>query len=285
MGQPVDQQDDFLVYFVTKNSLPTRGSFGNSQRLGQIVKPTTTWKNFWKFDAWLWKHRHSQRQLVHHNIDLQLVKTTTNNRTLLNGATTPTQKRTKPTAGVAKALTNYISAQIIRNFRYSIELSSSNSKKLCFSCLRAGHRQPECRKTTCRTCNLEHHTLLHLQSPRQARSVISTVADNTRYNESENTFNTASPPPEQFTATSLSHQTTWTVFLQTAMIPILVNGDTTLCRALLDSGTQSNLITENLVTRLGLPAKKQQVRIFGLGAKLELQHGGTTDVLITPQRE
>ena len=47
---------------------------------------------------------------------------------------------------------------------------------------------------------------------------------------------------------------------------------------------QSNLITENLVTRLGLPVKKQQVRIFGLGAKDELQHRGTTDFLITPKR-
>ena len=124
-------------------------------------------------------------------------------------------------------------------------------KKLCFNCLRAGH---------------------------------STVADNNRHNESEKTTNTESPPPEQFTATSLSPQTTGTVFLQTAMIPILVNGESTLCRALLDSGSKSNLITETLVTRLSLPVKKQQVRIFGLGAKDELQHRGTTDFLITPKR-
>ena len=156
-------------------------------------------------------------------------------------------------------------------------------KKLCFNCLRAGHRQQECRGSTCKNCNLKHHTLLHLQSPRQTRSVNSTVADNNRHNESEKTTNTESPPPEQFTATSLSPQTTGTVFLQTAMIPILVNGETTLCRALLDSGSQSNLITENLVTRLGLPVKKQQVRIFGLGAKDELHHRGTTDFLITPK--
>ena len=143
-------------------------------------------------------------------------------------------------------------------------------KKLCFNCLRAGHRQQECRGTTCRTCNLKHHTLLHLQSPRQTRSVNSTVADNIRNIGSENSNNAASPAPEQLTATSLSHQTTGTVFLQTAMIPILVNGETTLFRALLDSGSQSNLITENLVKRLGLPVEKQQVRIFGLGAKDEL---------------
>ena len=109
--------------------------------------------------------------------------------------------------------------------------------KLCFNCLRAGHRQQECRGSTCKNCNLKLHTLLHLQSPRQTRSVNSTVADNNRQNESEKTTNTESPP-EQFTATSLSPQTTGTVFLQTAMIPILVNGETTLCRALLDSGSK-----------------------------------------------
>ena len=68
------------------------------------------------------------------------------------------------------------------------------------------------------------------------------------------------------------------------MIPILVNGETTLCRALLDSGSQIKLITENRVTRLGLPVKNQQVRIFGLGARDELQHRGTTDFFITPER-
>ena len=98
------------------------------------------------------------------------------------------------------------------------------------------------------------------------------------------TTNTESPPTEQFAATSHSPHTIETVFQQTAMTPILVNGETTLCRALLDSGSQSNLITENLVTRLGLPVKKQQVRIFGLGAKDELQHRGTTDFVITPKR-
>ena len=63
-----------------------------------------------------------------------------------------------------------------------------------------------------------------------------------------------------------------------------MNGETTLCPALLDSGSQSNLITENLVTRPGLPVKKQKVRIHGLGAKDELQYRGTTDFLITPER-
>ena len=109
----------------------------------------------------------------------------------------------------------------------------------------------------------------------------STVADNIRYNVSENTTNTASPPPEQFTATSLFHQTTGTTFLQTAMIPILVNSETTLCQELLDSCSQSNLITENLVTRLGLPVKKS--RIFGLDTKDELQHREITDFFITKE--
>ena len=67
------------------------------------------------------------------------------------------------------------------------------------------------------------------------------------------------------------------------MIPISVNGETIFCRALLNSGSQSNLITENLVTRQSLPVKKQQVRIFGLGAKDELHHRRTTDFLITPE--
>ena len=51
-------------------------------------------------------------------------------------------------------------------------------KKLCFICLRAGHRQQDCRGTTCRQCNLKHHILLHMQSSRPTRSVNNTVEDN-----------------------------------------------------------------------------------------------------------
>ena len=152
---------------------------------------------------------------------------------------------------------------------------------------KAGHRQQDCRGSTCRQCNLKHHTLLHLQSSRPTRSVNSTVVDNNpnRADEENPAATTLSSSENQIIATSISQQRTGNVFLQTARIPILANGETTFCRAFLDSGSQSNLITDFLVKRLGLPIRKHQTRIFGLGAKDELHPHGTTDFLLTPKNE
>ena len=181
------------------------------------------------------------------------------------------------------ALTNYISAQNSSNFQSQIELNSWKWRNFASTACEqvTDNKNAEDRPVKIATWStfyfIYNHHDKHILSTVQLRITIGTM-------NQKKTTNTESPPPEQFTATSLSPQTTGTVFLQTAMIPILVNGETTLCRALLDSGSQSNLITENLVTRLGLPEKKQQVRIFGLGAKDELQHRGTTDFLITPKR-
>ena len=283
MGQPVHQQDIFLVYLVTEKLTADTRKFWELSTPGTGPQTYNDLKKFLETRCLALEastlsaptissqHRFTSRQ----NNNQQSHSSQRN----YNTNTTTIEINCDCCNGAHKL-------HLCPKFK---QLSVPNRaefvkmKKLCFNCLRAGHRQQECRGSTCKNCNLKHHTLLHLQSPRQTRSVNSTVADNNRHDESEKT-NTESPPPEQFTDTSLSPQTTGTVFLQTAMMPILVNGETTLCRALLDSGSQSNLITENLVTRLGLPVEKQQVRIFGLDAKDELQHRGTTDFLITPKR-
>ena len=137
----------------------------------------------------------------------------------------------------------------------------------------------------CRQCNLKHHTL-YLQSSRPTRSVNNTVKDNNQSLAAEDSVGTTPSSPEnQIIATSISQQRTGNIFLQNAMIPILANGETTYCRAFLDSGSQSNLITDILVKRLGLPLRKHQTRIFGLGAMDELHHQETTDFLLTSKNE
>ena len=282
MGQPVNQQDIFLVYLVNEK-LPA-----DTRRFWELSTPGTDPQTYNVLKKFL------EARCLALEASTLSGPTISSQHRVTTRENNNQQSRSSQRNYNTNTTTNEINCECC-NGTHKLhpkfkQLSVPNRadfvkmKKLCFNCLRAGHRQQECKGSNYKNCNLKHHTLLNLQSPRQTRSVNSTVADNNRHNESEQTTNTESPPPEQFTATSLSPQTTRTVFLQTAMIPILVNCETTLCRALLDSGSQSNLITENLITQLGLPVKKQQVRIFGLGAKDELQHRGTTDFLITPKR-
>ena len=89
------------------------------------------------------------------------------------------------------------------------------------------------------------------------------------------TTNTESPPPEQFTATSLSHQTTGTVFLQTAMIPTLVNGETTLPYQPEKSSSYSSESFCNVMSKL--------TNIF-LHARLSLRLSSIFQILSSPIR-
>ena len=235
-------------------------------------------------DARHWKQlfsQHSQLQLQH-NPALQLVRTVSLHNHH-NAATTSTSQHPKSNTSVALVLTSYTSNRAtIPNRAKFVKL-----KKLCFNCLKAGHRQQNCRGSTCRQCNMKHHILFHLQSSRPTRSVNNTVEDNNPNLAAEeaSVATTPSPPENQIIATSISQQRTGKLFLQTSMIPILANVETTYCRALLGSGSQCNLITVNLVMQLGLPLRKHQTRIFDLGAKGELYQQGTTDFLLTPKNQ
>nr|CAD7442429.1 unnamed protein product [Timema bartmani] len=58
------------------------------------------------------------------------------------------------------------------------------------------------------------------------------------------------------------------VLLSTALIDVLdVNGDPHVCRVLLDSGSHSNSITEELVQRLDAPGRPQDLRVLDCGSR------------------
>ena len=75
-------------------------------------------------------------------------------------------------------------------------------------------------------------------------------------------------------------QRTSEVFLQTAIVSINVHGETILLRALLDSASQKNLITESAVQRLQMKKKSSNTKIFGLGGTVQ-DNKGRVDLLIS----
>ena len=288
MGQPVNQQDVFLVYLITEK-LPAK-----TRKFWELSTPGTepqTYDDLKKFlDA-------RCQALEAGTLSTPPTSTPTQARFTTRQNSQPSQSSQR--SYNVNVATSEVQCECCNGF-HKLHLCPKfkaltvpnraefvKLKKLCFNCLKAGHRQQDCRGTTCRQFNLKHHTLLHLQSSRPTRSVNNTVEDNnpTLAAEETSVATTPSPQENQIIATSISQQGTANIFLQTAMIPILANSETTFCRAPLDSGSQSNLITDNLVKRLGLPLRKHQTRIFGLGAKDELHHQGTTDFLLTPKNE
>ncbi|XP_038106740.1 uncharacterized protein LOC119766331 [Culex quinquefasciatus] len=169
------------------------------------------------------------------------------------------------------------------------------NKKLCWNCLSSAHFSRNCTSRACR-CGEKHHSLLH-PSPSNGQSSqprYTAVPHNTPKGSSSSfqphaTRDTPSSPtntspphapttlkveaasPESPRATALSasqgskaQQTT--VLLSTAVVKVHgPSGKSTLARALLDSCSEMNFITERIVQLLGLNRAKQVTTICGMG--------------------
>ncbi|XP_075167643.1 uncharacterized protein LOC142239752 [Haematobia irritans] len=159
--------------------------------------------------------------------------------------------------------------------------------KLYLNCFSSRHSTKQCTVLgRCQKCGRKHHTLVHLeQSPTQPsnssiKSIKEDHMEHTITPESATTSN-------QSTATSLintpsviavslalnSESRRPYILLRTALVKIKANGLETECEAILDSGSQVNLITERLVARLGLPTRSITMSISGIGRnQTKVQH-------------
>ncbi|UYV69343.1 K02A2.6-like, partial [Cordylochernes scorpioides] len=97
----------------------------------------------------------------------------------------------------------------------------------------------------------KHHTLLHSFQP-----------------EPLNTTSIEAPIAQSSVSCFLSDTTkpNETILLSTAIVRVRAeNGSFHPCRALIDTGSQRSLITENCREKLNLPVKKSQLTVFGIG--------------------
>lgn len=116
--------------------------------------------------------------------------------------------------------------------------------KLCRNCLCSGHDVEKCRSSGCKKCKSKHNTLLHL----------------------EKDDDTAESSANVNAQVSLSSQLSNTdVLLSTVVLYAVDNvGNTHELRALLDSGSQSNFITEAACKKLQLSKLKTNLNVVGL---------------------
>ena len=121
----------------------------------------------------------------------------------------------------------------------------------------------KCKSSKCRVCSRSHNTLLHIYAANDAQVQSGSSSD---------------PMPSISTAfTHLSSSNKDNVILATALVEIRdKSGQYILARALLDSGSQINFVTEELAQRLQLRKEEQILSLLGIGktnssAKFKLQ--------------
>lgn len=128
--------------------------------------------------------------------------------------------------------------------------------KVCFSCLKYGHRSKDCRaEIRCTNCSKGHYAILC-----PGYKQVSERKIHSRNNEESNTLSNFFQTKE--------------VLLQTLLVAIESNGKKHIVRALIDSGSQCSYILKSAANKLGLkPLKTQSLNhvVFG-GASSFMEH-------------
>ncbi|XP_018367012.1 PREDICTED: uncharacterized protein LOC108763673 [Trachymyrmex cornetzi] len=123
---------------------------------------------------------------------------------------------------------------------------------LCANCLRSNsHNAKDCNSSACRKCKKKHNTLLHLSNSTDHDKP--SVPNSELNSEKENSI-------QPIVTQCLSTQRSLNIILSTAIIHVFdYKNELHSCRALLDSGSQLNFITQELADKLGV--KRQSINI------------------------
>ena len=124
-------------------------------------------------------------------------------------------------------------------------------QKLCLNCLFKGHYSAQCTsKYTCRFCKQRHHSLLHEHNTEEIQQIPSSTTASTH-----GTFNNISEPKA------------CNIILATAIVLIQDSeGKYQMGRALLDSCSQVNFISNKLCRSLNMKKSKNTIDVVGIGS-------------------
>lgn len=132
--------------------------------------------------------------------------------------------------------------------------------QLCENCLRSGHNTNDCTLRPCIKCNAKHNSLLHLNKYEPLQN-----------NNETNHVNFVSDTPSDTSSPSKVYLTNniklpkRQVLLSTVVFNVKnCHGKLVPCRALLDSGAQTNLITERFCKENNIHLMNTQISIMGI---------------------
>lgn len=143
-------------------------------------------------------------------------------------------------------------------------LNEVKRNRLCFNCLRDNHSVEKCMAGGCKRCGKKHNTMLHFDQPRpKVNSDQSSIEKGNV--DSDNRDNCSSNQSNQISLSQYVNKNRPQVLLSTALVIIYdKSGKPHVCRALLDSGSQSNLVTKELCEKLQLTKHEANVSITGI---------------------
>ncbi|XP_075167714.1 uncharacterized protein LOC142239839 [Haematobia irritans] len=128
-------------------------------------------------------------------------------------------------------------------------MEQAKQQKLCLNCLAKGPMYMQCpSRYSCRFCKQKHHSLLHKQEEQEETPTTSSASTHGTFRQN-------------------SDSQTSNVILATALVLIRDSeGNFRMGRALLDSCSQVNFITESFSNSLNLRKSKNTIDILGIGA-------------------
>ncbi|XP_039443988.1 uncharacterized protein LOC120424032 [Culex pipiens pallens] len=160
--------------------------------------------------------------------------------------------------------------------------SKVRDARLCYNCLRKGHRVGQCPSDRSCKCGEKHHSLLHQEknqqqnkpkleaAPGSAKAPSAVSSASVKAGPSGTGAPEVSDENEQQATSCFSSgalKSPQQVLLQTAIINVADKaGRFHPCRTLLDSGSQAHILSEAMARTLGLTFEKCNVTVIGANA-------------------
>ncbi|XP_055632599.1 uncharacterized protein LOC129773073 [Toxorhynchites rutilus septentrionalis] len=144
---------------------------------------------------------------------------------------------------------------------------------LCRNCFKTGHQARTCEsKYSCRNCKGRHHTLVCFKPGKDSNVKIASVARNDCNSEEagcssgSNSSRVSNTAASDVQLSGSAQRFSSSILLATAVVLIEnCEGSWYPARALLDSGSESNFISERLCQRLKLKRDEVDISVHGIG--------------------
>lgn len=159
------------------------------------------------------------------------------------------------------------------------------SNKMCLNCFRKTHGYKQCTsKFRCKTCEQPHHTTLHFDKsmsqansaemgpqPSASGSKLSAEMEPFKPYTMAKKVNVSSQPSAPGSVMTATLTTRQHMMLSTVSVNVRdANGNFQLCRALLDSGSDANMMTTQCAKRLQLQFQETFFPITGINEKTSI---------------
>lgn len=175
-----------------------------------------------------------------------------NNKTKSYLTTTKTKQNNSDNVKCPMCSQNHFlfSCQSFRNLEVEARIKKASESNVCLNCLRPGHSVKRCNLSHCKYCKVKHNTLLHRESTTEkptgdnialSSNVVLPCSDNNQVH----------------------------ILLSTALAKVTdVNGELHTARILLDNGSTSNFITQELCGKLGLVRQSTSSTVSGINGQV-----------------